>query len=129
MLKFILSMLGVLLLAGCSAAAPTASPTPDNAAGEAVQRYLQARIDGDADALAQLLCAEREGDARRDAASFAALEAALEEVVCTFDGSSSTVSCTGSIVAVYDGENRALEIPRYSVVQEDGEWKVCGEAG
>lgn len=132
-MKLLIVCLLLLTLAACSgepAAPPTAaaSPTPDNAAGDAVQRYLQARIDGDADALARLLCAEREGDARREAASFAAVEASLRDVACTFDPTTSTVTCSGAIVAVYDGEGRDFDIPRYRVVQEDGEWKVCGEA-
>lgn len=133
MLKTLIALLLLLALAACTGepAAPpvlATTPTPDNAAGDAVQRYLQARIDGDADALARLLCAEREGDARREAASFAAVEASLRDVACAFDPATSTVTCTGAIVAVYDGEGRDFDIPRYRVVQEDGEWKVCGEA-
>jgi hypothetical protein len=127
MMKTPIVLLLLLTLAACSGD-PAAPPTPDNAAGDAVQRYLQARIDGDADALARLLCAEREGDARREAASFAAVEASLRDVTCTFDAATTTVTCTGAIVAIYDGEGRDIEIPRYRVVQEDGEWKVCGEA-
>ncbi len=130
MIRLIACAVLLLALAACQSqpTAPAASLTPDNAAGEAVQRYLQARIDGDADGLARLLCAEREGDARREAASFAAVEASLKDVTCTADAATATVTCTGAIVAVYDGEGRDLDIPRYRVVQEDGEWKVCGEA-
>ena len=101
----------------------------DNAAGKVVEKYLQAKVDGDGDILKTVLCAANEGDANREAASFAALDATLESVACTFEDASSTVSCTGKIVAVYNGENREIELPNYSVVQEDGLWKVCGEAG
>ncbi len=133
MIRTLIALLLLLTLTACSgepAAPPTlaVTPTPDNAAGDVVQRYLQARIDGDADALARLLCAEREEDARREAASFAAVEASLRDVACAFDSATSTVTCTGAIVAVYDGEGRDFDIPRYRVLQEDGEWKVCGEA-
>lgn len=109
----------LLVLAGCNS---------DNPAVKTVETYLQARIDGDADTLKTVLCAANEANASREAASFAALDASLEGLACTFDSASSTVSCEGKIVAVYNGENRDLEIPRYSVVQEDGAWKVCGES-
>jgi hypothetical protein len=115
-------------LAGCASTPAATAPASNSAAAEAVQRYLEARIAGDADALARLLCAEREGDARREAASFAAVEASLKDVACAFDPATVTVACSGAIVAVYDGEGRDIEIPRYRVAQEDGEWKVCGEA-
>ena len=123
-------VLGLLaaVLVGCAGEQAAAAPAADSAAADAVQRYLKARIAGDADALARLLCAEREGDARREAASFAAVEASLRDVACVFDPATVTVACSGAIVAVYDGEGRDIEIPLYRVVQEDGEWRVCGEA-
>lgn len=113
----------ILALAGCNSA-----DNDGSAATGAVQKYLQAKIDGDADMLATVLCAANEGNAKREAASFAALDASLEGLLCTFDSAASTVTCDGKITAVYNGENRDLEIPPYSVVQEDGAWKVCGEA-
>jgi hypothetical protein len=113
--------LAALALAACSSA-----PAEQNV-GSVVVEYLQARIDGDADKLRTLLCAANESNAAREAASFASVEASLNNVACTFDAASAKVSCTGSITATYNGENREIPLPKYQMVQEDGEWRVCGE--
>jgi hypothetical protein len=115
-----------IALAGLALAACGGAPAEENV-GSVVVEYLQARIDGDADKLRTLLCAANEGNATREAASFASVEASLNEVDCTFDAASAKVSCTGSITATYDGENRDIPLPNYQMVQEDGAWRVCGE--
>ena len=108
----------MLALSGCATAGDPA---------QTVQQYLQAKVDGDHDALQRLLCSDMETDLEREAASFAGLDASLKDVTCQRNGDTDTVTCTGAIVAVYNGENRDFPLGTYRVVQEDGEWKWCGE--
>jgi len=112
----------VLLLAACDAAAPGTD------AAQVVEQYLQAKVAADGEALRPLLCADLEADFEREANSFSGVEASIEGLACTQDSDSDTVSCDGTIVAVYDGENRDFPLTRYRVVQEDGAWKWCGVA-
>jgi hypothetical protein len=114
-----LTLLALVLISGCT------SQQQDPAA--VVLKNLEARTTGNADELRALTCAEREGEVDRMARSFGGREATLKDAVCTFDGTS-TVSCTGSIVVNYEGEDpNELPLGNYSVVQEDGQWKWCGE--
>jgi hypothetical protein len=68
-------------------------------------------------------------DFDREAMSFDGVEASIEGMACTSDEGGDTVTCEGTIVAVYGGENRDFPLGTYNVVEEDGEWKWCGESG
>ncbi len=114
-----------ILLAACGA---QASGSP---AVQAVQSYLQALVAKDATKLANQSCKEWESEATLEMDSFQAVTATLEGVSCQEtgkDGSATLVHCTGNIVATYNGEKQNLDLsPRtYKVVQEDGDWRVCG---
>jgi len=117
----------VMLIAGC--AQDSSDP---QAPAKAVEKYIQAQVAKDSDAFATTFCAEYELDALTEFDSFGVVDATVEDMTCEAgdiaDGTA-TVTCTGSIDIVYDGENnRTLDLSRlpYSVVQEDGEWKMCG---
>lgn len=97
----------------------------DDPAVLAVEQYLQAKVEGDDEAIRGLLCAEREADLQQEASSFDAVEATIEGMVCTRDGDA--VRCEGAIVADYGGENTEFPLAAYRVVEEDGVWKWCGE--
>ena len=60
--------------------------------------------------------------------SFAAVDAKLDGMTCPRQGDSDVVTCTGKIVATYGTEKTEFPLTSYRVVQEDGEWKWCGEA-
>jgi hypothetical protein len=110
------------LLAACSGGG---SPS------ETIERYLQSLVDGDQIQAVNASCAEWEGQARAEAASFEAVEARLEEVVCTAadgGGESTTVTCGGAILATYGAEEQQLTLQGrvYEVVREGGEWRMCG---
>ncbi len=132
--RLLIALVGLLLvglLAGCGGN----DPAGDSGAGEpaqAVMRYLEAKVAADRDALGPLLCASMEGDLDREANSFASIDARLEDVTCTRGDEggtdSATVSCTGAIVAVYNGEDTSFPLRSYRVVLEGGEWRWCGEA-
>lgn len=123
MMKIILGIILAMMLFAC---ADDGDPT------ETVTEFLEKRVAGDANALGQLACADWEGEAPLQAESFASLDAAFTDLTCENDGESgdyTLVRCQGEIEITYTGEQRqqAIEIV-YQTIQEDGEWRVCGEA-
>lgn len=127
----VLMSAAALCLAACGAApqnAPTAEAAPADDAARAVETYLTAKVAGDREAMAQVLCSSLESRLDAEALSFNAVEASIEGMRCSADAGGSSVTCEGRIVAVYGAENRDFPLGRYSVVEEDGAWKWCGEA-
>jgi len=115
------AMLVMLCLAACAGGA--GDPV------ETVQDYLQAKVEGDADTIGRLLCAEMEAVLERESRTFDSVsDVHIEDMSCTFDNESA-VSCAGRIVALYGTEETEFDLTTYRVVQEDGEWKWCGESG
>jgi hypothetical protein len=129
---FILSLLCLAMTAcGGQATSATTPPTDEastHPAAQAVVSYLQARVEGNADAMRQLTCSAEESKVAQLALSFQGREAQLVDVTCQYDGSGGRAVCTGSISASYQGEARNFPVPNYSVLEEDGTWRVCGEA-
>ena len=126
MYKFFLLVLmfSLLLLAGCTSSDAAA---PANA----VENYLTALVAKDTDRLTSLSCGEWEDDALLELDSFQAVTARLESVACEqtgTEGETALVLCNGSIVATYNDEDQELDLSvrTYQVVQEGGEWLVCG---
>jgi hypothetical protein len=118
---FLLICMIPLALAGCRTGGP----------GEAVLAYHQALVDKDAERLATLSCADWEADARTELESFGAVSTTLEEAACqesSTEGDTATVTCTGKIVADYNGELLEIDLAErdYAAVQEGGEWRMCG---
>lgn len=98
---------------------------------ETVEQYLNARVESDAEKLQSLACAAWEQEAVLQADSFRSMDASLEDVTCQKDGKDgdyTLVACEGKIVTSYNGETREWALGRYQLLQEDGEWKMCGEA-
>jgi uncharacterized protein YceK len=114
-------------LSGCSSGAAST-----DGAAQAVQSYLQALSAKDAAKLANLSCKTWESQATMELDSFQAVATTLKDVACKqtgTDGSNTLVTCTGQIVASYNGENQNLDLSgrTYLVTQQGGEWLVCGE--
>ncbi len=112
----------ILLLAACSQAGDP---------GVTMQKYLEARAAADANAIRSLSCAAWEGQAVMQADSFRSMNAKLQDVSCKQSGTAgdaTLVTCTGAIVTTYNGENRSWPLSTYRMTQEDGQWKMCGEA-
>lgn len=102
-----------------------------DAPAQAVENYLNALVNKEADKLPTLVCGEWEEDALIELDSFQAVTASLENVACAqtgTDGDTSLVLCTGSIVASYNGEDQQLDLSTrtYQVVPQGGDWLVCG---
>jgi hypothetical protein len=109
----------------------TACASNNNAAANAVEDYLNALVAKDADHLATLSCSDWEDDALLELDSFQAVTARLDGVACEqtgTDGNTALVLCKGKIIATYDTEDQELDLSvrTYQVVQEGGEWLVCG---
>jgi len=110
-----------LLIAACGSGSGDPAQT--------VEKYIQAKVDGDGEALRGLLCSEMESDLERETHSFDGVsEAHTEGMACTFEEATNTVRCEGAIVALYGTEESEFPLTAYRVVQEDGEWRWCGEA-
>jgi hypothetical protein len=123
---FILLSISAALFSGCSAA-PAAVPE------KAIETYLTALVNQDANRLTTASCKAWEEKARLEADSFQAVKAKLDGMVCTKsgdEGTSAKVSCKGKIVATYGNENQEIPLDRrvYLASQEGGEWRMCGYA-
>ncbi len=119
-----IAILASLLLTACSSSSA-------DAPAQAVENYLTALVEKDADRLTTLVCGAWEEDALIELDSFQAVSARLEELSCSqtgTDGDTALVLCTGSIIATYDNEDQELDLSvrTYQVTQEGGDWLVCG---
>lgn len=113
-----------ILLTACS-------PSGGDASAKAVEDYLNALVSKDEARLTTLVCGDWEDDALIELDSFQAVTARLEDVACSqtgTDGETALVDCTGSIVATYNDEDQALDLSvrTYQVVEQGGDWLVCG---
>jgi hypothetical protein len=122
-MKYVMLLI-VLLPFLLTACAEEGDPT------ETVEAYLKARIDSNADELRKLSCADWEEEAMLQADSFKSMDARLEGLACEKgdkDGDYTLVSCEGKIITTYNGETREWALGSYKLIQEDDEWKMCGE--
>ena len=118
------TVLAGIILAACSS-------SNSDAPAQAVEEYLTTLVAKDADRLPTLVCGDWEEDALIELDSFQAVEARLEAMACQqtgSDGETALVDCTGSIIATYNDEDQELDLSvrTYQVVQEGGDWLVCG---
>lgn len=119
--RLILLTTFLLLLLGCSGAAGDA--------GAIVEQYMEAKVSGDTDTIQQLLCSEMEPFMEREALTFANVQGVrIENMSCQQVGETETVSCEGEIIALYGTEENVFPLTSYRVVQEDDEWRWCGES-
>ena len=123
--------LTILVLILATLALTACASNNDSAPAKAVEDYLNALVAKDADRLSTLSCGDWEDDALLELDSFQAVNTRLEDVACEqtgTDGSTALVLCNGKIIATYDTEDQELDLSvrTYQVVQEDGEWLVCG---
>jgi hypothetical protein len=115
------------LLSACSGASSAAAASPE----KAVETYLTALVNQDANRLTTASCKAWEEKAKLELDSFQAVKAKLDGLVCTKAGDVEggvKVTCAGKIVATYGNENQEIPLDRrpYLVSQEGGEWRMCG---
>jgi len=117
-------VIGAVSLSACAS-------SNENAPAKAVEDYLNALVAKDGDRLTTLACGDWEDEALLELDSFQAVTARLEGLACEqtgTDGNTALVLCNGKIVATYNNEDQELDLSvrTYQVVQEGGEWLVCG---
>jgi len=106
--------------------------TPKNTQPEqAVEAYLNAIVEADLTKISTLSCAEWEEDAWLELDSFQGVEVSLVDMQCTqsgTDGDTALVTCSGHFLTSYDGEAMEIDLStrEYELVQQGGEWLVCG---
>lgn len=118
-----LMCMGALLYSACGQATDPAA--------KAVEGYLTALDNKDGNALSALSCADWELTALLELDSLQAVTTRLENLACTTagtDGTTTQVNCQGKIITTYNSENTELDLSvrTYQVVQQGGEYLVCG---
>ncbi len=109
----------------------TACASNTDAPVKAVENYLNALVNKEADRLPSLVCGEWEEDALIELDSFQAVTASLENLSCAqtgTDGDTALILCSGNIVASYNNEDQKLDLSTrtYQVIEQGGDWLVCG---
>jgi uncharacterized lipoprotein YajG len=122
-LTMLVTLLATFFLAACA--------STNNAPAKAVEDYLNALVAKDADRLSALSCGDWEDEALLELDSFQAVTTRLQDVACQqtgTDGNTALVLCKGKIIATYGNEDQELDLSvrTYQVVQEGGDWLVCG---
>jgi ketosteroid isomerase-like protein len=118
---------GFLFLFGLFLAACGGGNAGGGDPAQTVEKYLQAKVDGDADTIRGLLCADMEQFLERESRTFDSVQDVRIEGMSCEDAGNGRVTCTGTIKALYGTEETEFPLTNYKVVQEDGEWKWCGE--
>ena len=121
-LAFLLVLAG-LVLSACGKA--------QDGAAQAIEAYLKGVVSKNIDMTINQSCAAWEQQAQIEVDSFGAVTARLEGLSCKEtgkDGASSLVACQGKIILTYDQEDQEINLEDriYKVVQEGGEWRMCG---
>jgi hypothetical protein len=118
---WIIGILLVIGLPGCEQRGPS----------DVIEEYLQARVASDVTQLRSLACTDWEAQAAIEAESFRSMNAVLENMTCQQNGEQdgfTVVTCEGKMTTTYNGETREWPLGAYRLRQEDGEWRMCGEA-
>ena len=112
------------LVAACSS-------SNNDAPAKAVENYLNTLVAMDENRLPTLVCGDWEEQALIELDSLQAVTARLDNVACTqtgTDGETALVNCSGKLIATYNEEDQELDLSAvtYQVVEQDGDWLVCG---
>jgi len=102
-----------------------------DAPAQTVLLYQQALVDKNQEELISYACADWESQALLELDSFVSVETELVDATCqtvSEDGDTAKVTCDGAITATYNGEARDFSLSgrTYIVVNENGDWRLCG---
>lgn len=98
---------------------------------DSVEAFLKALLSGDEDAVFNTVCPNWESQAAVEVDAFSGVTGHLDGAQCSkagTDGADTLITCTGSMVLDYKGEERSrpLEGRTYLVRKINGDWKMCG---
>lgn len=122
--KLIFLVIGLsLILSACG--------TDSSGATQAVEGYITALANKDEAVLVSLSCAEWESDAHIELDSFQLVTITLDDFACQqtgTDGEFALVDCQGKMLLSYNNEAQELDLSTrtYQVVEQSGDWLVCG---
>jgi len=121
----------VILLSALALLLSSCGSTPSDPAAQAVENYINALVNKDSAKISTLSCADWEASAQLEFDSLQAVKTRLEGLTCTVggtDGVTSQVNCQGKILATYNNEDQEIDLSvrTYLVVQQAGEYLVCG---
>jgi hypothetical protein len=124
-ITILIILIALVSAAACSSQGATNTPT------DAIGAYIHALVAKDTNQVITLSCAAWEEQARQELRSFDANTLELKDLQCQEAGqeaNATLVTCTGSILANYGAEQMELDLSNqvYKVVQEAGEWRMCG---
>lgn len=130
---FLTILVLTVALAACGGGTSSGGSPQTDRPARAVEDYLSAKVRGDADAIRAGLCSEMEAVLDRELRTFESVSnVAIENMSCASDdpaAETETVArCEGRIVALYGTEETTFPLSSYRAVNEDGEWKWCGES-
>jgi hypothetical protein len=119
----VLTCITAILLSACGKAADPAA--------KAVEKYLTALVNKDANTLSALSCANWESNALLELDSLQAVATRLENLSCAAtntEGTTTQVVCQGKILATYNNENQQFDLSArtYQVEKQGGDYLVCG---
>ncbi len=122
---YLIIFLFILAGSACGTKAEKSGPVT------AVELYQQAFAAKDADKVSIYSCADWEAQALMEMDSFQAVDTELENLACTEtgnDGDAVLVKCQGIIKTTYGEELREIDLSvrTWRMIQESGEWLVCG---
>lgn len=126
--RTILAVVMVFFLAAFLLSACTPARTP----ADVIESYLKALAESDQASAVSNSCADWEEKATAEGASFINVEVTLEDLSCQAISQSDTeaiVSCSGRFISSYTaGEDQELDLSalNFSLVNENGEWRMCG---
>ncbi len=126
--KSIYPVLLILISAVVLVSACASKRTP----ADVIVEYLEALAESDQTSAVANSCVAWEEQARAEGASFISVEVELKDLDCqvkTQTDAEASVLCTGSFLFSYDaGEEQELDLfgRVFSLVKEDGEWRMCG---
>jgi hypothetical protein len=117
----------VIISLGLAACGSQVSGAP-----KAVENYINALVNKNGDQLSALSCAAWEPTALTELDSFQAVTIRLENLACRqtgTEGENALVLCQGKIIATYGNEDQEIDLSArtYVLVNQGGEWLVCGE--
>ena len=121
----------VLILVIVSNLLSACSSKSNDAPAKTVEDYLNALVAKDSDRLTTLSCSDWEDDALLELDSFQAVTTKLDGLACSqtgTEGDTTLVLCKGKIITSYNNEDEELDLSvrTYQVVQQGGDWLVCG---